>query len=151
MWYSIPCNVSWKKSLQKVAIPGVMVIFRSITVLRCQFGAFCLSVQSILIKPKYQMWLSFANLQLEFLELCMASPWAMLFRPLVKKSIRYFPTSWICLTRYGPLLPTSVSPLSWSQVLMDVEEVDGKRYRWCQGRQSPQFCSVNRIATKTPV
>jgi len=48
-------------------------------------------------------------------------------------------------------LPASVSPLSWSHVLMDGEEHDEKRYIWCQGCRSPPFHSVNRIATKAHV
>ena len=45
----------------------------------------------------------------------------------------------------------SVSSLSWSHVLMDGEELDDKKYIWCQSCRSLQFRSVNRIATTAHV
>jgi len=43
------------------------------------------------------------------------------------------------------------SPLSWSHVLMDGEELDDIGYIWCQGCRSPQFRSVNGNTTKAYV
>jgi len=45
----------------------------------------------------------------------------------------------------------SVSPLSWSHTLMDVEELDGQWYIWWQACWCPQFRSGNRIATNAHV
>jgi len=43
------------------------------------------------------------------------------------------------------------SPLSWSHVLMDGEELDDKQYIWCHGCRSPQFSSAKQITKNEQV
>jgi len=98
--------------------------------------------------PVCQIWFDSANLLLWFLDFLASWGWPKLFTRPSNLSIQYPLTLFICLTLWCEHLPASVSPLSWSDVLMDGEELDDKRYIWCQDCRSPPFRSVNRIATK---
>jgi len=51
-------NMSHNKSSCQVAIPCVLVKFRSFIVLHCQYGAFWLSIQLIWIEPECRLWIA---------------------------------------------------------------------------------------------
>ena len=111
-----------------------------------------LSVISVNMDPPgCQIWSSSVNSLLWFLDFLASSGWPKLFHQPSNWSIQWPLTLLIRLTMRCELLPASVSPLSLSHVLMDGEELDDKQYIWFQGCQSPQFHSVNRIATKAHV
>jgi len=99
----------------------------------------------------YQVWFFSAHLLLWFRDFLASSGWPKLFHPPSNWAIQWPLTVLIRLTLPRELLPTSVSPLSWSHVLMDGEELDDTRYISWQGCQSPQFRSANRIATTAHV
>jgi len=98
-----------------------------------------------------RIWISFVNLVLWFHDCLVSAIWLRRFHQWLYWSIQKPPTLLICLTLQCAVLPASVSPRSWSHVLMDGKELDDKWYIWCQGCQSPQFCSANRRATKALV
>jgi len=99
----------------------------------------------------YQISFFSAHFLLWFRDFLVSSGWPKLFHPPLNSSIQWPLTLLISLTLQCELLPASVSPLSWSHVLMDGEELDDTWYIWCQGCQSPQCGSANRIATKAHV
>jgi len=99
----------------------------------------------------YQVSYFSAHLLLWFRNFLVSSEWPKLFHPPSNWSIQWPLTLLIRLTLWCELMPASVSPLSWSHVLMDGEELDDQRYIWCESCQSPQFRSANRIATMAHV
>jgi len=99
----------------------------------------------------YQISFLSGHLLLWFRDFLVSSGWPKLFHPLSNSSIQWPLTQLICLTLRCEFLPPSVSPLSWSHVQMDGEELDDTRYIRCQGCHSPQLCSANIIATKAHV
>jgi len=94
----------------------------------------------------YQISFFSAHLLLWFRDFLVSSGCPKLFHPPSNWSIQWHLTLEFRLTLRCEYLPASVSPLSWSHVLMDGEEIDDTRYIWTQGCQSPQFRSANRIA-----
>jgi len=100
---------------------------------------------------EYQVSFFSAHLLFWFRDFLVSPGWPKLFHPPSNWSIQWPLTLFIRLTLRCELLPARVSPLSWSHVLMNGEELDDTRYIWCQGCQSPQFRSANRIVTKAHV
>jgi len=75
----------------------------------------------------YQISFFSANLLLWFREFLVSSGWPKLFHPPSNWSIQWPLTLLIRVTLRCELLPASVSPLSWSRVLMDGEYLDDTR------------------------
>ena len=98
-----------------------------------------------------KIWSSSANLLLWFLGFHACSGWLKLFHQQSNRSIQWSLAVVVSLTLRCELFPASVSPMSYSHILMDCKEPDDKWYIWCHGCLSSQFSSVNRIATKAHV
>jgi hypothetical protein len=102
-------------------------------------------------KSKFWIWISFVNLQSVYLYYLYSWVWPKRFHRPSNRSVRLLLTLFNSLTLQCALLSASVCPFSWSHVLTDGEELDDKRYLYCQDSRSPQFRSVNRIPTKAHV